>query len=138
MPACRQAGFAYAMTGSSMAVIVKIIGVAITLLGIVYIVSPVTIKVWLKFWETGRRPAWAVLVSFSVGVLFLASADKCTISWIPSAIGALCIVKSIVFLIYGPKRLLMKAWIWFDQRIALIRFLGFIPVALGIMLIIAV
>jgi hypothetical protein len=121
-----------------MAIIIKIIGMAMVGLGFVYLISPVTVKVWLKLCETGRRPALAVLVSFLAGVVLVASADKCTINWIPSAIGALCIVKAIVLLIYGPKRLIMKASIWFDQRVTLIRFLGFIPVALGIMLIMAV
>jgi uncharacterized SAM-binding protein YcdF (DUF218 family) len=121
-----------------MAVIVKITGIAIILLGIIYIISPVTIKVWLKSWEKGKLPGIAVLVNFLIGALLIFSASECTISWIPFSIGALCVIKGLVLLIYGPKRLIMKASIWFEPRITLLRFSGFIPVALGIMLIMSV
>jgi uncharacterized membrane protein HdeD (DUF308 family) len=121
-----------------MAVIVKITGIAIIFLGIIYIISPVTIKVWLKSWERGKLPGIAVLINFLIGALLMFSASECTISWIPFSIGALCIVKGLVLLIYGPKRLIMKASMWLDPRITLIRFSGVIPIVLGAMLVMSV
>ena len=121
-----------------MAILVKLIGVIITLLGIVYLISPVTVKVWLKSWERGRLPGIAVLINFLIGALLMSSASECTISWIPFSIGALCVVKGLVFLIYGPKRLIMKASMWLDPRITLISFSGLIPVGLGVMLLMSV
>jgi hypothetical protein len=121
-----------------MAVIVKIIGIAITLLGVVYTISPVTVKVWLKSWEKGKLPGIAVLVNFLIGGLLIYSAAECTIFWIPFSTGVLCVVKGLVLLIYGPKRLIMKSSIWIEPRITLIRFSGIIPVGLGVMLIMAV
>ena len=121
-----------------MAITVKFIGVLITLLGIVYLISPVTVKVWLKSWERGRLPGTAVLINFLIGALLMSSASRCTISWIPFSIGALCVVKGLILLIYGPKRLIMKASIWLDPRISLIRFSGVIPIGLGVMLLMSV
>jgi hypothetical protein len=126
------------MIGINMAIIVKIIGIVIALLGIVYIISPVTVKIWLKAWERGRLPGIAVLINLLIGALLISSAAECTISWIPFSIGGLCVVKGLILLIYGPKRLIMKASIWLDPRITLIRFSGLIPIGLGVMLLMAV
>jgi len=121
-----------------MAIIIKIIGLIVALIGLVVLISPVTVKLWLKFWGVGKRPAIAVSINFLIGALLLASAGACTISWIPSFVGMLSIVKSLVLLAYGPKRLIMKASIWLEPRITLIRFASLMPIALGIMLVIAV
>ena len=121
-----------------MTAIVQITGIAITLLGVVYIISPVIVKVWLKSWEKGKLPGIAVLINLLIGALLIFSAAECTISWIPFSIGALCVVKGLILLIYGPKRLIMKASIWLDPRISLIRFSGVIPIGLGVMLLMSV
>lgn len=121
-----------------MTTIVKITGIAITLLGLMMLISPISIKLWLKSWEAGKRPAIAVLINFLIGILLLASASDCTITWIPLSIGVLSVVKGIILLVYGPKRLIMKASIWLEPRITLIRFASVVPMALGVMLIMSV
>ena len=121
-----------------MVVIVKIVGIIVASLGLVTLISPITAKLWLKSWGVGNRPAIAVSINFLIGVLLLVSAGECTISWIPSFVGILSIIKALVLLAYGPKRLIMKASIWLERRITLVRFAGLTPIALGVMLVTAV
>ena len=120
-----------------MTVIVKIIGIGVTCLGLVTLISPLTVKLWLKLWGAGNRPAIGVSINFLIGVLLLASAGECAIPWIPFFVSILSIVKALVFLAYGPKRLIMKSSIWLEPRMTLVRFAGLAPIVLGIMLVIA-
>jgi len=121
-----------------MTIIVRITGIAVVIVGLVILVSPITAKLWLKSWGAGKLPVVAVFINVIIGALLLMSAGECTIPWIPSFVGILSIVKSLILLAYGPKRLIMKASIWLEPRITLIRFASLMPIALGIMLVMAV
>ena len=121
-----------------MALTVKIIGIIITLLGLVILISPATARVWLKSWGTGKLPALGVLINFLIGIFLIVFANECTIVWIPLFVGILSVVKGLVLSAYGPKRLIMKASIWLEPRMTLVRFASLPSIILGIMLIIAV
>ena len=120
-----------------MALAIKIIGIIITLLGLLILISPATGRLWIKSWSAGKLPALGVLISFLMGIFLIFFASECTIAWIPSFIGILSIVKGLVLLAYGPKRLIMKASIWLEPRMTLVRFSSLSPIILGIMLVIA-
>jgi hypothetical protein len=121
-----------------MTIIIKIIAATMTLLGLVAIVSPITFKLWLKSLEAGKWPAAGVSINLLAGIALLILAGKCEITWIPLFIGISFTVKALLFLAYGPKRLIMKASIWLERRSRFIRVAGIVHIAVGIMLMLSV
>jgi uncharacterized protein YjeT (DUF2065 family) len=121
-----------------MGIAIKAIGVLIALMGLICLLSPVTIRVWFKNMERGQGAMFAVVINFLMGIFLVTSSRICTIPWIPMFVGMLALVKGLILLLYGPKRLIKKISVLLDRSLNLLRLSSVVSIALGCMLVASV
>ena len=119
-----------------MAFIVSILGVLITLMGVLGIANPQRLINLAEHWHGPTRFWIAILVRVVLGVVLLAVAPACRLPMFVRIVGAIQIVAALVILILRHARL--DAFIrWWLIRPALIRFSGFVAIAFGALLVYA-
>ena len=120
-----------------MAVVIKIIGAAIILLGLLYIVKPQIMKSLLEFFKKGSRIYIAALLRLTLAVVFLISAAECRIRWVIIALGILMMLGGLLIFALGPRRISPILEWWQRQSTLLLRVLAVIVLAIGAIIIYA-
>ena len=80
----------------SMENIIKIIGIIIILIGILFLLSPDVMKKLMGFMKKGRRIYLAGLLRFALSVIFLLGAGECNYKWIIAAFGVLFLISGLL------------------------------------------
>jgi uncharacterized protein YjeT (DUF2065 family) len=94
-----------------MEVVVKIIGIIIVALAIVYLLKPDTMKQVMEFFTKGKRVYLAGLIRLVLAVVFLLTARKCDITWVIMLFGILFLVSGLLIFVLGPEKLkLVVEW----------------------------
>jgi len=120
-----------------MAVVIKIIGAAIILLGLLYFVKPQIMKSLLEFFKKGSRIYIAGLLRLTLAVVFLISATECHIKWVIIVVGILMMLGGLLIFVLGPRRISPILEWWQRQSILLLRVLAIITLAIGALIIYA-
>lgn len=120
-----------------MAVIVRGLGYLYMFVGATFLINPSLIKKYLSFWLKGNRCLAGAIVAIIFGLLLIIAGNDCVISWPARLLGALAIIKGIVLLAYGPRRLILKSAAWFDRQGIIIRLMPLIPIGIGVILILS-
>lgn len=121
-----------------MVIIVKIIGLLFVAAGILLMIKPAIAKKMLAYWDEGSRIYGLAIVRIVVGVLLIADARGCTMPWLVIAIGVLPLVGGILILIMGFKKSKEMLAIFKEKPDILFRRLSFIPLVMGVLLIMAI
>ena len=69
--------------------VIKIVGIIIVLIGILFLLKPDVMKKLMGFMKKGRRIYLAGLLRFTLSVIFLLGASECNYKWIIAAFGIL-------------------------------------------------
>jgi len=117
--------------------VIKIVGIIIVLVGVVYFLKPSVIKWLMEFFKQGSRLYFAGLMRFALAVIFLLAARECKNFWVIFAFGILFIISGLLIFIIPLEKL--KAYIgwWQKQSPVLLRALSLIALAIGAIIIYA-
>ena len=88
-----------------MEIIVKIVGILIVLIGIVFLLKPGVMKRLMEFIKKGKRVYFAAVIRFTLAIIFLLGAGECYQKWIIAAFGILFLISGLLILILGPERI---------------------------------
>jgi len=118
------------------AIIVSILGVLITLIGVMGIAKPQRLIYLVEHWHGPTRFWVAIVVRVLLGVALLAVAPACRLPMLVRIIGVISIVAAMGILIFGRARL--DSFIrWWLMRPALMRLSATVAVAFGVLLVYA-
>jgi len=114
-----------------MEIIVKIVGILIVLIGIVFLLKPGVMKRLMEFIKKGKRVYFAAVIRFALAIIFLLGASECYQKWIIAAFGILFLISGLLILILGPEKI-RQILEWYDRQPVLIfRVIAAIVLACG-------
>lgn len=102
-----------------MEIIVKIVGIVIVLIGIVYLLKPGILKQLMEFIKKGKRIYFAAVIRFTLAIIFLLGASECYQKWIIATFGILFLISGLLILILGPEKI-RQILDWYDKQPVLI------------------
>ncbi len=114
-----------------MEIIVKIAGILIVLIGIVFLLKPGVMKRLMEFIKKGKRVYFAAVIRFALAIIFLLGAGECYQKWIIAAFGILFLISGLLILILGPEKI-RNILEWYQKQPVLIfRVIAVIALACG-------
>jgi len=118
-----------------MGTVIKIIGIIIVSIAIVFLVKPTVMKLIIQFFKKGIRVYLAGLVRLALAVVFLLGARECDITWVIVVFGILFLISGLLVFMLGPTRI--RPMIdWYQKRSLLLsRVLAAIILAIGAIII---
>jgi len=120
-----------------MSTAIRIIGIVIVAIGVVYVLKPSVMKRLFEFFKKGNRLYVAAPIRLALAVVFLVGAGECKQPWVIIAIGILLLISGILVLVLGPKKLRpMIEWFQGQSEI-LQRVIALIVLAVGVVIIIS-
>ncbi len=122
-----------------MLIFVKIFGIFVIGIGIVYLLNPKIFKPFVNFWIQGNRLYIAGVLRLLIGAIILLSASsQCRWAGVVIGVGILILAGGIIIFILGLAK--MKSIIsWLNNRpLLILRLIGLITLAVGALLIYSV
>lgn len=117
-----------------MVILVRIIGIIIGCLGIVFLISPQTIKGMISFWSQGKRLYLGGALRILFGLIFLLAVPQCRLAWVIFVIGILALIKALLIFILGLEKMKSLLNWWNNRPPVVLRLMGFIVLAFGVLL----
>ena len=118
-----------------MNIVIKSLGIAFVVLGIVYLLRPDVMKWLMEFFKQGKRLYFAGLIRFALAIVFLVGARECKRFWVIFAFGILFIIGGLLIFILGPEKLRYVIEWYQKQSVLLLRVLALILLAIGAIII---
>jgi len=120
---------------TTMDTVIKIIGIIIVSIGIVFLVKPTIMKRIIEFFKKGNRVYVAGVVRFVLAVIFLLGARECGIPWVIALFGILFMLSGLLVFMLGPEKI-RRMIDWYQKRSLLFsRVLAAIILAVGAIII---
>lgn len=120
-----------------MSTAIRIIGIVIVAIGIVFVLKPSVMKRLFAFFKKGNRLYVAAPIRLALGVVFLLGASECKQFWVIMALGILLLISGILVILLGPRKL-VPIIEWFQgQSEILQRVVALIVLAVGVVIIIS-
>lgn len=114
-----------------MEIVVKIAGILILLIGIVYLLKPDIIKWLMQFFKKGKRIYFAGVIRFALAIIFLLGASECDQKWIIAVFGILFLISGLLIFLLGPEKI-RQLFEWYQkQTVLLFRIIAAIVLACG-------
>lgn len=118
--------------------LVKLAGIFIVVMGVLYLIKPAAMQQFAKYWMQGNRLYMAGVLNILFSMVFFGAASKCSWPIVINIMGGISLIKGVIAFVSGPKKLgpiideLMKG----SSRV--LRLLAIIVLGLGILVIYAV
>lgn len=118
--------------------LVKLVGMILVAVGIVFLLSPKRMKQWMVFCEKGLMPYMMGSLRILVGILFLFAASQSRVVWVIVTIGILALLGGIAIFILGLER--VKSMLrWSEARsLPVIRLIALLAIAIGVLILYSV
>ena len=114
-----------------MEIVIKIVGILIVLIGIVFLLKPGVMKRLMEFMKKGKRIYLAAVLRFVLAIVFLLGASECYQKWIIAAFGFLFLISGLLIFLLGPERI-RQMFEWYQQQtLLLFRIIAAIVLACG-------
>ncbi len=118
-----------------MVTIIKIIGIIIACLGILYFLKPVVIRRLIEFFKKGKRIYFVGVLRFALAVVFLLAARECDVTWVIFVFGILFLAEGLVIFLM-KNTTLSNIFEWYQKQSDLVlRIMALIALAIGIIII---
>ena len=115
--------------------VVKIIGIIIIVIAIVFLVKPQVMRHLIGFFKKGNRIYLAGLVRLALAVVFLLAVRECDITWVILVFGILFLISGVLVFMLGPAKI-GPMLDWYQKRpLLLSRVLAAIIAAIGAIII---
>jgi uncharacterized protein YjeT (DUF2065 family) len=118
-----------------MDIVIKSLGIVITVVGIVYLLRPNVLKWLMEFFKQGKRIYFAALIRFALAVVFLVGALKCKYPWVIIAFGVLFIIGGLLIFALGPEKIRRMLEWYQKQPVLIFRVIAVIILAIGLIII---
>ena len=118
--------------------IVKLMGIVMVAIGVIYFVKPATMKKIADYFLKEQRLKIGGVISIIIGVIFLGTASKCAIPLVVTLFGILALAKGIVIFALGQQKIKTMLDTLTKKTPKTIRGFALIEIILGIVLIYAV
>jgi hypothetical protein len=115
--------------------VVKIVGIVIVLLAVLFLLKPDITKHLLGFFRRGKRIYLAAVVRLIMAIVFLLAARECDITWVIVVFGVLFLISGLLIFMIGAERI--KPMLdWFQNKSpVVIRLVAVIILAVGAIII---
>jgi len=102
--------------------------------GVYFMIHPAGMKTYIAYWKKPNRLYIGGILAFCFSVIFLATASKCTIPFVPYALGVLALIKSFLIFVLKPKGF-EPLLAWYETRsLNFIRYGSVLPILIGVIL----
>jgi hypothetical protein len=114
-----------------MEIVIKIVGILIVLIGIMFLLKPGVMKRLMEFMKKGKRIYLAAVLRFVLAIVFLLGASECYQKWIIAVFGILFLISGLLIFLLGPERI-RQMFEWYQkQTLLLFRIIAAIVLACG-------
>ncbi|MCF7908638.1 MAG: hypothetical protein K9L86_07210 [Candidatus Omnitrophica bacterium] len=117
--------------------LVKLVGMAVFALGVIFFLKPDQIKKWLNFWMQENHLYMGGLLSILVGIVFLIAAARCSIPWIIVVFSIMSLIKGVALFALGSKKVIAFAEKFTKRPPKALRRFAILSLAFGVLLIYA-
>ncbi|MFH1552808.1 MAG: hypothetical protein ABID83_04135 [Candidatus Omnitrophota bacterium] len=117
-----------------MVTLVRLIGIVLTVAGVVFLLNPETMKRAIAFFAEGKRVYAAGCIRILVGIILLTAASQCRIAWIVFIIALLPLISGILVFALGLEKCKNMIKLWQEKPVATLRAVSVIPVVIGLLL----
>ena len=118
-----------------MIILVRLLGISIVGLGIIFMIDPKTMKAYISFWEPLKRIRSGAILSLVIGVIFLLSASQGRLAAVINIFGILAIIKGAFLLAAGQQKVKSLLGFWKEKSDKFVRFYSLVVLAFGMLLI---
>ncbi len=121
-----------------MAILVKLFGTAIVIMGVIFSINPKLLKQYVGFWQQQKRLYIGGIVCVIFSIIFLLAASQCRLTGVVMALGIIGIVKAIFIFSRGLKSFQpMMNWL-LARTDSFLRLYAIILIAVGALIIYSV
>jgi len=120
-----------------MVALVKLVGIAIVVMTIIFTVKADSLKQYINFWKKGKRIYVGTAITFIAGIVFLLAASQCRLPVVVAIIGIWSLAKGVILLVRGQE------WLngtmgWFEKQSAItLRIIMVVSLVVGALIIYA-
>jgi len=118
-----------------MATVIKIIGIIIVSIAIVFLVKPTVMKLIIQFFKKGIRVYLAGLIRLALAVVFLLGARECGKTWVILVFGILFLISGLLVFMLGPAKIGPLLDWYQKQSLILSRLMAVFILAIGAIII---
>jgi len=121
--------------GEVMAMLIRLLGAVVVVMGLIFGIKPEVFQKYVKFWNSRKRIVIGGIISFLFGVVFLLSASRCRVPAVITILGIWAIIKGIILFVLKERRLSTYLEWWSKKPLSVMRLIGIISLAFGILII---
>jgi len=121
--------------GEVMAMLIRLLGAVVVVMGLIFGIKPEIFQKYVKFWNSRKRIVIGGIISFLFGVVFLLSASRCRVPAVITILGIWAIIKGIILFVLKERRLSTYLEWWSKKPLSVMRLIGIISLAFGILVI---
>jgi len=114
--------------------LVRLVGMILVAIGIVFLLSPKRMRQWMVFCEKGLRPYMMGTLRILVGILFLLAAPRSRVVWVIVTMGILALLGGITIFILGLERVKSMLRWWQGKSLPVLRLIALLAIALGMLI----
>lgn len=120
-----------------MPIVVRIIGLLIAAMGVLFAVKPQMIQQVFDFFCKDKRLYIAGVIRILLGVILLVAATECTVTWIILVLGIIFLIAGILVFALGIEKCKLTVSRILQKPLKIIRLITIIPIVIGILILIA-
>ena len=115
--------------------LVKLLAIAMIVLGVIYVLKPSVMKKVLQFWTKSKRPYFGGVYSLLFGFIFLLASRECASPLSLIIIGILALAKGIAIFVLGPKKVAAKLDEMIKKPVKTLRIFALVTIGIGVLII---
>ena len=120
-----------------MVILVKLLGIFIVCFGVVYLLKPSIIKLYMAFWAERKKIYIGAALSLIISGLLLFAAPQCRVAWFVTAFGILGLIKGIALLAVKHEKIIAMLNWWQGRSVVFLRVHALAALIIGALLIFA-
>lgn len=121
-----------------MLILVKLIGLLIVAMGIIFLLSPKVLKQYIAFWKQGKKIYALGVLRLLIGVVFLLTASQCRLVGVILTLGILILLKGIAIFVLGLEKIKSMLDWWGRKSPLVFRLLSLVALAIGALILYSV
>lgn len=115
--------------------LVKLLGIAILALGIIFILKPEQMKKWLRFWIAENHLYMGGLLNILIGIILVIAAPRCDLPWVIAIFSVLSFTKGVAIFILGRQKMTVFAEKYAKKPVKALRRYTVLALVFGVLLI---
>jgi uncharacterized protein YjeT (DUF2065 family) len=118
-----------------MVALVKLTGIAMVVMGVIYFVKPGVMKKYMRYWMEEKKLYMGAVLNLVIGLIFLIAASNCLWPAFVRLIGVISLIKGIMIFYPGPKKIIPMMEALSNKRNKTLRGFAVLALIIGILVI---